>query len=328
MCAGCEVSVRFSGRHLILALAIIPVFVLPLFADQYILSIIVLTCIYAYAAKCWDIVGGYAGQYSMGHAAYFGIGAYVSSMMFLVWKITPLIGMFAGAATAAVAGTLIGAVSLRRMGIYYSMITLAFAEVLRYTVLSLDELGGARGLLLPVGNNALDLQFSRYEYFYYIILVMILILLFICRRIEKSRFGLYLAAIREDEDAAKSLGIDTFNCKLKANVISSALIALSGSIYAQFCGFVAPWTVLSLFFSVALIVYSAFGGSGILLGPLLGAVVLVPTTSFINARLGGYLPGINIVIYGVILIVVILFTPNGIHDHVARLYQAVSKSRR
>lgn len=292
---------------------------LPLLLNQYLLSVLILIVLFAYLGESWNIIGGYAGQLSLGHSAFFGLGAYTSTVLFLKFGITPWVGMFAGGILSLIAGLIIGFLAFKYglRGAYFALATLAFAEILRLLSINWMWIGGAVGLLIPGKENYWLFLSSSKLFFYYIILIMLVIVTLITFVIENSRLGFYLIAIREDEQAANSLGINTFKYKLVATAISAFFTGLGGTFYAQYLLYIDPNIVFGSYLSVDILLRPIIGGSGTLWGPLIGACVLGPLSELTRVFFGNIM-GLHLMIYGATLILVILFIPSGIAGIISR----------
>lgn len=293
----------------LLALAVAPL----LTGSQFLLSIAVLTLLYAYLALSWNVLGGIGGQLSLGHAAYFGIGAYTSTWLFVHRGLSPWLGMWAGAVLAVLAALLIGASCLRLRGAYYALATIAASMVIKVLVENADALlGGPRGMEVTLLRDApWYFQHTRKEFYYAVALVFAAAALYVNHRVLGSRFGYYLAAVRGDQDAALALGVPTTRYKLVASAISAGMTALGGTFYAQFVLFISPEKVFGADLSIVIAVLCIIGGRGTLWGPLLGALLLLPGEEIARALSGG-LVGVDMMLYGLILMLVIWWEPKGI----------------
>ena len=297
-----------SGLALALLVAVPPL--LPKYALEVLISIL----FFGYLGACWNILGGYGGQFSFGHAAFFGIGAYTSTLLFLQLGLTPWLGMVAGGALAASFGLFAGYLSFRYglRGPYFSLVTLAFAEMLRVVAVNWKAMGSSLGLVVPNrGSAPLQFLFAEKLPYYYVILAMVLGALLICRAIERSRMGYALAAIRENEDAAEASGVNALATKLSAMAVSSFLTALGGTFYAQYFAYIDPSLTFGPAISIGGLLPAIVGGAGTVAGPLLGSFVLTPISEITRAMLRGR-AGADIMLYGLILILVISFLPNGL----------------
>src|SRR2546426_4199948 len=314
---------RWLGRGLSVA-AIGLALVVPLLTrrllgdDEYWIQVLIWVMFFAYLSAAWNLIGGFAGQYSIGHAGLVGIGAYTSSLLAIYAGLTPWLGMLAGGVLAAVVGGVIGYPCFRLRGAFFSLVTIAFAEMLRVGLELTDsvagmQINGVRGFLLPVlGDRPSQFQFAGKRPYYYVMLALLVVVLLVGAAVKRSRLGYYLAAIRDDEDAAASLGVNPARGKLAAMMLSSFFAAAGGTFYAQLVGFITPTRTMSLDFSVQMVIMAVLGGIGTVLGPLWGALVLVPIGEVTRALWGGSLQGVHLIIYGALLMLVILKWPQGI----------------
>ena len=267
----------------------------------------------AIGASAWNLIGGYAGQVSVGHAVFFGAGAYAAIAIYSRFDLPPIVGVPLGVLIAVLIAALIGVPTLRLSGHYFSMATIAVAELVRVLVSNWDFVGGAQGISGPaVPRSFLDLSFTSALAYYYIFLAVLAAILLATWRIEKSRMGFYLRAIKDSERAARSLGVAAGRYKLYAYMLSAGLTALAGSLYALMFGFVDPESGFGILISVKMLIMAALGGSGLLLGPLIGAMILVPLEEISNSLLGGKGAGLTFVVYGAIIVVIARFLPSGI----------------
>jgi branched-chain amino acid transport system permease protein len=276
---------------------------------------------YGYLGTSWNILGGYAGQFSFGHAAFFGVGAYASTLAFVNWNITPWIGMVLGGLLGMLLGLLIGSLCFHYglRGPYFALATLAFAELLRLISLNLDLTGKAMGILIPLkGNAPLSFQHESKIFYYFVILLMFIGVLWVARWIDTGKIGDYLAAIREDEDSAEAIGVNTFSYKLLAILISGFLTALGGTFYAQYFLYIDPPVTFGVDTSIEIFLRPIVGGMGTVYGPIIGSFVLGPLGEVTRGILGGY-HGVHLMIYGAILVGVIIFLPNGIYGWLSSL---------
>jgi branched-chain amino acid transport system permease protein len=296
-------------------------------SNSYILHLIIMMLFYAVLSGAWNILGGFAGQFSLGHAAFFGLGAYTSTLLFISRKISPWLGMFVGGGFAVISSLIIGFLCFRLRGHFFSLVTIAFSEVLRLLFLNWSSLtGGPVGLLVPLlGNSPIYFQFSSRKPYYFILLVMLLILVFFSYKIRKSQMGLFFLSIREDEVAAQSLGINILKYKLIALSISVFFIAIAGTFYAQYILFLHPDSAMSLNFSVEIALPSIIGGMGTIWGPVVGSFILTPISEFIRALLGGGYAGVYLIIHGGILILTVLLVPSGVTEKIIKYYESVLK---
>jgi len=294
---------------------------LPPFSGSYAVTLATLIFFYAYLGQAWNILGGYAGQLSVGHAAFVGIGAYVTAVLSLSWGVTPWIGMFAGAAAAAALGAVTGFLGFRfrLRGFYFVLLTVAFAEICRIVALNTEAIGGAVGLYITFTGDPRQFQFQNPRAYYYIALGLMLSATAVVWMVERSRLGAYLIAIREDEEAAEALGIDTFRCKLYASVLSAFLTGLGGAFHAFYYFSLQPNSLFGIPLSVEIIIRPIVGGAGTLLGPILGSFILSPLAELSRTYFAaaGW-SGAHLIAYGALLVAVVLFLPQGAYPYLAR----------
>jgi branched-chain amino acid transport system permease protein len=326
---------------------------LPLFVEStYALHMMILIFISVITGSSWNILGGYTGQYSVGHAAYFGVGAYTTMMLLQFRHVPPWYGVWAGAAAALVIALIIGSICFRLRGPYFVLASIAVAEIVRVSALNLKNFtNGAEGILVTeipswtIGGVTITDWQSKVP-FYYVGLVFALAIILTSRLVRRSKLGYYFQAIREDQDAAHSLGINPTLYKNTALLISAIFTSLAGSLYAVYVGFIDPSTVLGLDLSVQILMIGIIGGVGTILGPVIGALVLVPLSealrsnviaqglinsglvgegSAVGAFLKENLAHAHVLIYGILVVIVILFMPDGVLGFVRRI--AVKKAK-
>jgi branched-chain amino acid transport system permease protein len=271
-------------------------------------------------------VGGFAGVLPLGHAAFFGIGAYTSTVLYLQYGVSPWFGMILGGVIASIAGVIIGLPTFKMRGAYFALATIAFGEGIRVMVENIDYLGpfnlnGPRGLQIPPLNIGLaNLLFTSKEPYYYIILIMLIGVLALTWSISRSKLGYYLNAGGEEPEAAMALGVNVARCKLIAMAMSAFLTALAGVFYAQFTLFIHPKSVISLDLSFEIAFIALIGGRGSIAGPVLGALLLRPVSDFSRIYFSDTLPGLHLVIFGTVLILVMLFQPRGLQEPLTKAY--------
>jgi branched-chain amino acid transport system permease protein len=293
----------------------------PAFQD-----VAVLTFLFAGLALAWNIAGGCAGLISFGHAAFFGIGAYTSTILLLSYGVTPWLGIFAGAAVAAVAGSVLSLICARLKGPFFILSTLAFAEVVRIVALNWSAVtGGAEGLsIAPVPDLASMVLSSKVSY-EALALAYLFLAYAVMRWLEASRFGFYLFAIRDNEDAAAAAGINLLLVRSAAMALSAALTGVGGTLFAQYFLYLDPTYVISPELSFQLALLPAVGGLGTVVGPILGSFLITPLSELLRANLGNAAAGLHLVIYSAGLIVVMLYFPAGIAGALDRLKSRRSK---
>jgi len=269
--------------------------------------------LYAIAACAWNLVGGYAGQASVGHVVFFGCGAYASVVAYAHWQLPPVAGLPLGVGVAVLIAAVIGVPTLRLSGHYFTMATVAIGEFARIMVTNTEWLGGAQGLSGPVlPRTWMDLSFRSDLPLYYIFLGVLALVLLATWRIEVSRMGFYLRAIKGSERAARSLGVPVGQYKLYAFMLSAAFTAVAGSLYLLLVGFVDPGSGLDILVSVKMLIVAALGGAGTLLGPVLGAVILIPLEELTNKLFGSRGTGLTFAVYGAIIVLIARFQPGGL----------------
>jgi branched-chain amino acid transport system permease protein len=301
-----------------IALLAFPLF----FGDEYYQQLGSLVLLSAISASAWNLVGGYAGQVSVGHAVFFGAGAYAPLLVFKLWGWSPLAGFPLGIVVSVAIAVLIGLPTFRLAGHYFSMATIAVAELIRILVGNWELLGASIGLMGPATPRGWwDLVFRSSVPYYYIFLAVLAALIGFTWAMERSRFGYYLRAIRAGERAARSLGVPVRRCKLYALMLSAALTSVAGSLYAAKFGFVDPSSALGLLISVNMVLMAALGGAGRLLGPLLGAAILVPLQTTANSLFGGGGTGITYLLYGGVIMLIARYEPGGLLELWDRLWR-------
>jgi len=293
-----------------------------------VLNALVVSLTMALAGQGWNLLGGYAGQISFGHAAFFGAGAYGTAILQarFGWNAYPA---FAGAICIGAAfGAVIGYLSFRSglRGSYFALVTLAFAEVFRILANASDFTGGAAGTLLKLDVRTGNFQFASRATFYLIVLGLVTVVLIATRALERSRFGAYLVAVRENEDAAKALGVDTLQVKLRAITLSAAITAAAGAFYAQYFLFVDSNIAFGTWISIEALLVPIIGGLGTAFGPLIGAIALQGLTEGTKA-IAGRIPGADVALYGALLVVAIAFAPRGLQGLAARLRRGLAMGR-
>ncbi|MGH6816763.1 MAG: branched-chain amino acid ABC transporter permease, partial [Hyphomicrobiaceae bacterium] len=269
--------------------------------------------IVALAAQGWNLLGGYGGQFSFGHAAFFGTGAYTMALAQTRYGINPWLALPLAVLLGAAVGALIGYLSFRAglRGSYFALVTLAFAEVLRILANSFPFTGGAAGVLIKLDVGVWNFQFAGQAALYWIALAFVTAVLVLTCAVEQSRFGARLVAVRENEEAARALGVDAFAVKLKAIALSGAIAAAAGSLYAQKFLYIDSTIAYGPWISVEALLAPIVGGAGTIWGPLLGAFTLLGLGEGTKG-IAGAVPGVDLLVYGVLLIFAIAFAPRGI----------------
>jgi branched-chain amino acid transport system permease protein len=291
------------------ALAAVPLFV----HSNTTLNFLVVTLLVALAGQGWNILGGYGGQYSFGQAAFFGTGAYATAILQVRYGVNAWPAFVAGIVLGAAVGAVIGALTFRAglRGSYFALVTLAFAEVLRIAASVAPITGAGVGTLVKLDLRVEALQFQSRAAFYWVILALVAISLVVAQQLERSRFGMWLIAVRENEDAAKALGVNATQVKLGAMTISAAMTAAAGCFYTQYFLFVDSGIAFGTRMSIEALLTPIIGGAGTVLGPLLGALVVQALGE--GAKLvAGDAPGLSLIVYGCVLVLVIAFAPHGL----------------
>jgi branched-chain amino acid transport system permease protein len=314
-----DITVTGSSRSgLFLAIFVAASVAVPLIASNYVVSTLIVLLFSAFLGQAWNLMMGYAGQLSLGHALYVGLGAYISGALFVQYGLTPWVGMLAGMAAAVVAGFAIAALSFQFgvSGVYFALLTIAFAEFARIAFNHFAWVGGSSGLFLPVlrltGNDLVHLRGSP-TMFYYILLALTLTGLALTRLLLKRRIGFYWRAIREDQAAAQAAGVDVFRYKIAAVALSAAMTAIAGTLMAFYDNNLYPNTTFGISRSIDIIMAPIIGGLGTLFGPIIGALVLTllsEATTTLSANFG--IDGLKQWIYGLTILIIVMLQPAGL----------------
>jgi branched-chain amino acid transport system permease protein len=295
---------------------------LPLFVtNHFALDIFIRILLFSFIGSAWNLMGGYAKQLSLGHVAFFGLGAYTSTIMQINFGISPWIGMFAGGGIGALASLPIGWLCFRLRGPYFTIATIATAQVLMLIFLKFRDLAwGAEGTTIPnLGHAPLMMQFETKPPYYYIVLGLLAVSLTVTAWIERSRVGYYLVAIGEDEDAAEAVGVDAPRVKRNIYMLSAFLTALAGTFYTQYIYFIDPGTAFNFSISIEAALVSIVGGIGTLWGPVIGTLLLETTSALLQSWLSNS-GGVQLTVYSLILMAVILWRPTGIMGFLIESY--------
>jgi branched-chain amino acid transport system permease protein len=306
------------------------VLVLPLLVtNRFATDIFIRILLFAFIGVAWNLMGGYAKQLSLGHAAYFGLGAYTSTILEIRFGISPWLGMVAGGVVAMLASLPIGWLCFRLRGPYFAIATIATAQVLMLLFLKFRDFAwGAEGTTIPnFGDAPLMMQFDDKSSYYYVALGLLALGLIITYRIEHSWMGYYLVAIGEDEDAAEAVGVNAPRIKRDIYMISAFLTALAGTFYVQYIYFIDPATAFSFNISVEAALVSIVGGIGTLWGPVVGTVLLETTSALLQSWLGSSAGGVQLTVYSLILIAVILWRPSGLLGVLSDVYRRMTRAR-
>jgi branched-chain amino acid transport system permease protein len=281
----------------------------------------ILVMLYALLGTAWNLLGGFAGQVSLGQATFFGAGAYTSTLLAQHAGISPWAGMIAGALVAAALALAIGYPCFRLSGHYFAIATIAIGEIAGIAVTNWDFAGGAVGLFLPMGTEGIaSFQFHRSKLgYYYVLAAMLFGTLLLSAWLRRGRAGYYWRAIREDQAAARSVGVPALRFKQIAIALSAALTACAGTFYAQYVLFIDPGSVLPLSLSIQICLVAVLGGVGTVMGPLLGALVLIPLSEATRVLLGGGGRSLDLVVYGLLIMLISAFEPAGLLGIARRL---------
>lgn len=304
-----------TGRNYIWIVAITLLLALsPLaIASNTFFNFLILVLIISLAAQGWNVLGGIGGQTSFGHAMFFGMGAYTTSILQLHLGVNAWLGLVVAVAAGALFGLVVGFLSFRAglRGSYFALVTLAFAELMRILANSLEFTGGAAGLLLKLDPGFANMQFSDRTSFMWLALAFVFVSLVVTHRLADSRFGAHLVAVRENEDAARALGVDVLAVKLKAITLSGAMTAAAGVLYAQYFLYIDAAIGFGMWISVEALLAPMVGGRGLVLGPLVGAFTLHGLGE-VTKGFAGRIPGIDLIVFALVLIAVVAFASEGI----------------
>ncbi|MGI6603528.1 MAG: branched-chain amino acid ABC transporter permease [bacterium] len=321
-------------KHLMLLAVAGILFLGPLLIkNSFSLHLMIMIFYHATLSCAWNIIGGYAGQTSLGHAAYFGLGAYTIALLEVKLGVSPWVGLVVACLLSPLVALAISYPCFRLRGPFFTLSSIAFAEVLRLIAISWRSLtNGAVGLLIPFSPGFVNLMFRGKVPYYYMSLILMFMVIAVSILIERTRLGYYLVAIKENEDAAQALGINTTKCKLIAMGTSALFTTLGGIFYAQYILFIEPDSVFAMTLSTQMALMAIIGGLGSVSGPVIGAFLLTPLNEFLRSWLGGHAAGLHAAIYGILLIVVVLLLPEGITPWLRRakllrpiFHQPVSK---
>lgn len=304
-----------NRTYILLGFILAVLLVLPLILSKYVLGIFIMMYYYAYLGQSWNVLTGYTGHISLGHALYVGIGAYTSVFLAQRYGLSPWIGMLAGGILASLIGLFLGFLGFRfgLRGVYFVILTIAFAEITRLVVSHIDALGSFTGIFLDFNPSFINFQFKGNIPYYYISLGFMVMSLVVVRILETSKAGRFMVAIREDEEAAKALGVNTFKYNMFAIAVSAFMTSLGGCFYANYIFYLHPNTMFGMSLNIELILRPIVGGLGTLFGPVVGSFILTPLSEVSRAYFAkGGMEGLHLIIYGIITILVVLFMPKGI----------------
>lgn len=293
-------------------IAIISIFVALLLPNRYFQDIAVLTFLWAGLSSSWNLYSGYCGRLSIGHAAFLGIGAYSSSILYINYGISPWIGMLAGGIFSALAALVIGGTTLRLKGTFFVLSTIAFSEILKtIAIVSKDLTQGSLGIMIPYDPSFANMIFQGKIPFAIITWVYMMVVIIISVKFEKSKLGYSLIAIGENQEAAENIGVNSTKTMIIVYTMSAILTSFGGTLFAQYIMFIEPTSLMSMGYSVNFILYAIAGGMGTAFGPMIGSFLLVPTTNLLRGYLS-FISGLHGFVLGLLLVVILLFRPDGI----------------
>ncbi|MGD1153954.1 MAG: branched-chain amino acid ABC transporter permease [Syntrophales bacterium] len=305
------------GLAVLVLLLIFPLVVTQIFP----LQVMILVFMYAMLGVAWNIMGGYAGMFSFGQAAFFGIGAYTSSFLLMTFHVNPWIGLIAGGLVAALVAAAIGYPCSNLRGHYFAIASIAFAEIVRVHFNNWTLVNAAEGISLPM----LDESFINFMFhnskvpYYYIMLAFLILALVVCYFVATSKMGYYFRAIRESHDVAEVLGVNVVRYRLIAIMISAFLSAMAGTFYAQYVLYIDPESVMLLAISIQIVLLSMLGGAGSIMGPVIGAAVLIPIAEVTRVWLGHRGTGVDMLIYGFLITIISVYQPQGVWGLLSRI---------
>jgi len=295
---------------LTVAAALVPLFV----KNPNVQNIMILTLMFGALSQSWNILSGYCGQISLGHALYFGLGAYTTTLLFTKFGVPPWFGMLAGGAISALIALALGYPCFRLGGHYFAIATIVIAEIGLLLIQNWEWAGAALGIEMPVrGDSWLKFQFARSKLpYFYFALALACVAWFVTWWLEDSKWGYWWRAVKDNPDAAQSLSVVVFDSKMGAAAVSAFLVAVGGSFYAMYVSYIDPGSVMGFQFSLLMALPAVLGGIGTLWGPLLGAAILIPLTELTRSYIGGSGRGVDLIVYGTLIVVIALARPEGL----------------
>lgn len=304
-------------NKIVLLILVIILAVVPFVAKEYVITVLINALLLCFLSQSWNLIGGYGGQLAMGHALFYGVGAYVSTLLLVKADISPWIGMLLGAIASAILAVLLGVLIFRYQikGVFFALISIAFCEMARSLASNSEFMGTSVGILLPLENNPAHYMFFDKKYYYFIIFIMVLLVAIGSRILEKSKFGYALMAIRNNEEAAAASGIDVNKNKTLIYAISAFVTALGGTFYAQYMLYISPDLMFSTGLTTEMIISTLIGGRATVLGPIIGSFLYILFGEILRSfsfGAGTDASTVTNVLYGMILILVALRLPNGI----------------
>lgn len=321
-------KVSFANPRVYLPVLVLALLVtLPFIADPYYLNLFILIFLYAALAGSWNLIGGYGGQMSLGHAVYFGVGAYIPTILAIRFGLTPWLGMIAGIGCSWLISIVIGAICFRLRGHYFAISTIILLEVMRLVFLrEVGLTGGGVGLSVPYkGDSLLHFQFLGKTPYFLIALGILLIVIYANHRLSRSKTGYQLRAVGQNQEAAEVIGIDSASIKRRVLGLSAILTSLCGTFWVQYMYFIDPDIAFGLSFSTEIALIAIIGGMGTVWGPVLGAFILRPVVEITSATLGGTYAGIHLIVYALILLAVVIFKPEGLIGLFSPMFSKIIK---
>ena len=311
-----------TGKQMAAGGAVLALFILlPLVSSPFGQHVMILTFLFAMCGVAWNVMGGYAGMFSFGQAAFFGIGAYTSSFLLLTFQVSPWIGLVAGGFISSLLAAAIGYPCSNLRGHYFAIASIAFAEIVRIVFTNWQMVGAAEGLTIPMLKESLAhfmFHSSKLPY-YYIVLGFLLLAVAVCYWVSTSKMGYYFRAIKESHEIAQVLGVDVVRYRLYAIMISAFLTSMAGTFYAQYILYIDPDSVMILPISVQIVLVAMLGGAGTVLGPVVGSAVLVPLSEYSRAWLGYKGTGMDMIIYGTLITLISMYRPEGVWGAITNL---------
>lgn len=305
------------------ALLVLPVLMQ---GSPFHMHVILMILLYASMGQAWNIVSGYAGQVSLGHCVFFGIGAYTSSMFVIKSGLTPWVGMFIGVFLSLIMALVIGSICFKLKGHYFVIATFVIAEIVLSLVSTIDYFGAAVGLWLPIKSGLLNLQFKSKLPYYYIFLVFTVIVFGFTWYMERSRMGYYFRAIKADPDAAQALGVNIYRYKMYAMLWSAAFSSVLGTLYAQYVLLLDPNNIFVMKISLIMALVTVLGGVSTLWGPLIGSAILIPLSEYTRVWFSGGGKALDLIIYGSLIVLISIFEPDGIIGLLNRIKTKITGS--
>lgn len=323
---------NFTIRQMIVGVTILlMLIVFPLIVrESFNIHVMILVFMFGMLGVAWNIIGGYAGMFSFGQAAFFGIGAYTSSYLSIAYGVNPWIGLVAGGCAAAVVAAAIGYPCSNLRGHYFAIASIAFAEIVRIVFNNWQMVGAAEGLSLPMQDESFAnflFNSSKLPY-YYIMLAFLLLSLAVCYFVATSKMGYYFRAIKESHKVAEVLGVNVVLYRLMAIMISAFLSAMAGTFYAQYILYIDPGSVMLLATSIQIVLISMLGGAGSIMGPVIGAAILIPASEYTRVALGYQGTGMDMLIYGLLITLISMYYPEGVWKLLSRIGRTLKSTTR